>query len=312
MRTEIAYIADYLDKVVTDPIPRYILDKEIYNRHVTGYEKSKWYTQLLSEQMDNGSWGRFHTQNTKLKDKKIFVTTESALIRTRELTLPVNDPVITKVIKLMERYVNDEENWTDANEHHYGFQIAFKAIIVANISTFIPDHPLVIPKKEVCALNLRKAFKNGCLDEEVWEKENRLSNEILLKPYMVYILWLLQKNKYLDDETQLNFLNYIWYRKQGIYYRTNMPVSDVQRLESKYFSCWFTGLENLKDFSLFPEFLDKGIYRHLINEVNRLMREDITLPASTSVSNHYSESWRDKSSRDNDMILRILRILIMC
>ena len=38
MRTEIAYIADYLDKVVTDPIPRYILDKEIYNRHVTGYE----------------------------------------------------------------------------------------------------------------------------------------------------------------------------------------------------------------------------------------------------------------------------------
>ncbi len=129
---------------------------------------------------------------------------------------------------------------------------------------------------------------------------------------MVYILWLLQKNKYLDDDTQLNFMNYIWHRKQGIYYRTNMPVSDVHRLESKHFSCWLNGLENLKDFSYFPEFMDKGIYKHLINEANRLMCEDISLPASSSVPNHYSESWRDKSSRKNDMMLRILRILIMC
>ncbi len=315
MKTDMEIIIEHLDRTIKDPIPRHILDKEILGKKtsdISKYQESKWYKQLIIEQMSNGSWGRFHTQNTKLKEKRIFKTTESALIRARELSLPKDDPVIKKAIKLMERYINGEEDWTDTNEHHYGFQITFKTLIAANIATFIPDHPLVIPKKEICAENLKKAFINGYLNEDIWESENRKSNEILLRPYMVYILWLLQQNSYLDEDTQRNYLNYIWNRKQGIYYRTNMASSDIQSLESKYFSTWLTGLENLKNFTLFPEFMKKKIFQHLINETYRLLHDDVCLPINPPVTNHYCESWKDKQSRKNDMILCILRVLIIC
>ncbi len=75
---------------------------------------------------------------------------------------------------------------------------------------------------------------------------------------MVYIVWLLQSNDFLDKSTERDFLEYIWYRKEGIYYRTNSPLSDIVSLESKNFLTWLSGLECLCDFSLFPEFMSMG------------------------------------------------------
>ena len=91
-----------------------------------------------------------------------------------------------------------------------------------------------------------------------------------------------------------------------------MASSDIQSLESKYFSTWLTGLENLKNFTLFPDFMKKGIFQHLINETYRLLHHDVCLPITPPVTNHYCESWKDKQSRKNDMILCILRVLIIC
>ncbi len=204
-------IIDYLNENISDPVPRYILNKEIMHNsssvsEINKLKETKWYKQLAAEQWENGSWGRFHTQDTKSQLKLKFSTTESALRRARELSLEKNDDIIDKAIQLMERYIQGQEEWLDVNEHHYGFQVAFRTIVAANLSLFDPRHPLVQKKKEIVADNLSKGFIDGTLYEDIWEKENRKSNEILLRPYMVYIIWLLQNNDFLDKSTERDFL----------------------------------------------------------------------------------------------------------
>ena len=314
-------IAEYLLEYATDPVPRFILLKELYKEpaassdYINSYARiteSKWYHQLAAEQMENGSWGRFHTQVTKEKTKRTFVTTEQALRRARELSLERDDDLISKSIMLMERYLRDDENWTDTIEKHYGFEIAFKAMIAANLSLFDPNNPLIQPKRKICAKNITKAVINGYLQEEIWEQENLKDNEILLRAYMVYPLWLLQNTYCISDTIQRQYLNYIWYRENGIFYVSNFPPSRIQCLESKGFTMWLSGLENLSGFSLFPEFIHSQIVSHLYGEINRLIYEHVALPPASSISGHYSESWNNKNARKNDMILRIARLLSKC
>lgn len=314
---ELQDIIDYLNENMSDPVPKYILSKEIIHSstsvsEINKVKETKWYQQLAAEQWDNGSWGRFHTQDTKSPLKNKFVTTEAALRRARELSLDKNDEMVHKTIQLMERYLEGQEKWLDVNEHHYGFQISFRTIVAANLSLFDPKHPLVQEKKEVVAAHLSKAFIDGFLYEDIWEKENRNSNEVLLRPYMVYIIWLLQNNDFLDKANERDYLKYIWYRKEGIYYCTNGPLSDIHFLESKNFLTWLSGLESLCNFSLFPEFMSMGTSNHLINEIHRLMYENVSLPKTSPIFGHYSETWSNRISRRNDMILRILRVLIKC
>lgn len=310
-------VIDYLNENMPDPVPQYILKKEIIGSSSTPNEysrlkESKWYQQLAAEQWENGSWGRFHTQDTKAQVRQKFVTTETALRRARELSLNKTDDMIDMTIHLMERYILGQEEWLDTNERFDGFRIALRTIIAANLSMFEPRHPLVQAKKKICAENMSKAIRNGSLQEELWEQEIVKSNEIHLRPFMMYVVWLLQNNDFLDKEVEKSYLEYIWNRKDGIYYCCGGPLSDIEYLESKSFLIWLSGLESLCDFSLFPEYMSRGVADHLLNEVHRLMYDEVTLPNTGPIFGHYSETWSNKKLRKNDLILRILRVLVKC
>ena len=63
--------------------------------------KSKWVRQLEQSQLSDGSWGRFHTQDTK--QKTVFRTTEEAIDRSFALGLEPGDKVLSRV----SRYIQD-------------------------------------------------------------------------------------------------------------------------------------------------------------------------------------------------------------
>ena len=315
MTEELQNVIKVFSDNVSDPFPQYIFRKEILRETPSDAEyrdikASKWYRQLAAEQRENGSWGRFHTQDTKALHKQKFVTTELALRRARDLSLDRGDPIVQKTIALMERYLRDEEAWPDTTEKHVGFEISFKTLIAANLAIFDPQHPLLTNKRRICAASLAKALASGTLDEAIWEQENRKSNDILLRLFTVYPNWLLQHNPFLPDDLQRLFLAWIWNRKDGIYYINSNASSDIRSLEDKDFGGWLAGLENLADFSLFPEFMARGNSAHLLREIQRLMAGDVTLPAVTPIFGHYAEKWTQKKARQNDMILRLLRILV--
>lgn len=89
-------------------------------------------------------------------------------------------------------------------------------------------------------------------------------------------------------------------------YSAYIGISQItQQAESEKLA----GLENLADFSLFPEFMAQGNTAHLLCEIRRLMAGDVALPPVTSIFGHYAEIWTQKNARQNDLILRLLRIL---
>lgn len=312
-------ITDYLSERVIAPIPRFILIKEIlklpcgsdtYKNSYEELKESKWYLQLKKEQWPDGSWGRFHTQDTKAEVKQIFPTTEAALQRIRELSLERQDPVLAACIHRMECYLDGSDQWTDRIEKHPGFVIALNTIVASNLSLFIPDHPLINERRRICAENMTKAFHNGVLVEEIWSAENKRSNEILLEAYMVHTARLLQNNPFLDEGIQRKYLQYIWNRKEGIYYISNSAPAASFSLESRKFNQWLSSMEALSSFSLFPEFMEQNTQQQLLQEAERLMNQEIELPPTHPVYGHYSDSWRDKDNRRYDLLLRILRLLM--
>lgn len=124
MIKDLQNIISYLHTTAIDPFPRYILKKEILCQTPTADDAaaihaSKRYKQLADEQWDDGSWGRFHSMDSRIKDNRKFVTTEAALRRAHELGLTKDNRIVAKCIKLMERYVRNEETWRDNIEKHH-------------------------------------------------------------------------------------------------------------------------------------------------------------------------------------------------
>lgn len=321
MNNKLNEIICYLLENMTDPFPRYILRNDVLNLPVEKFlvsniEQSKWYRQLADEQWENGSWGRFHSMDSRMKDKHKFLTTEAALRRARELSLTKDAPVVEKCISLMERYLKGDEIWLDYTEKHHdngkSFLVAFPFLIAANLSLFDAENPLVKSKRDICVKILEKSFASGCFNEDVWEEANHDYTGTCLKAWTVYPLWLLQNTDCIAETLQRQYLSYIWNRNEGIYYISNTAPSELCYLEDKGFTTWLSALESLSGFSLFSEFMKEEILLHLIREIERLMDGDVKLPAAHSITGHYTESWKEKEARRNDLILRIMCIVVKC
>ena len=322
MNKELLPIINYLQSTTTDPFPRYIFKKEILREtpdaaDIKAIHASKWYKQLADEQWDDGSWGRFHSMDARIAVNQKFVYTEAALRRAHELGLTKEDPIVMKCITLMERYICGEDEWRDYVEKHKdngkGFIFCRPFITAANLNLFDYENPAINPLRDVVAETLKTAFSSKSFDEGFWkQKVKEYHVPSISHPGIAYSPMLLQGVDCMDDTLQRQYLNYIWNKSEGIYYISNFAVSKKHCLEDKKFITWLSSLELLSGFSLFSEFMKNNMLTHLIGEVNRLMNDDVKLPPAHPITGHYAESWRDKNARKNDMILRILRLLVKC
>jgi len=319
MKKELQPIINYLATAVTDPFPHYIFKKEIKRETPTvadieAIHASKWYKQLADEQWDDGSWGRFHSQDSKTAKKQKFVTTENALGRAHQLSLTKDDPIIVKCIKKMERYISGEETWTDNIEMHNdkgkGHLFCRPYMTAAVINTFDSDNHFVKPLRDNALESISRAFATGFFDEKVWEQDVREYRVPSITGMGMYGIMLFQNSDCMDDTLQKQYINYIWYGKNGIFYVSNMPPADKRYLEDKRFFEWLSTLELISGFTLFPDFMKNDVLPHLLKETWRLINDDVFIPDSYNV--RYAESWRDKNNRKSDLILRILRVLVKC
>jgi len=264
-------IIEYLQVALMDPFPRYIFKKEILREtpaaaDIEAIHSSKWYKQLAGEQWDDGSWGRFHSMDSRIAAKQKFVSTEAALRRSHELGLTKDDPVVAKCITLMERYVRGEVAWRDYVEKHHdngkSFIFCRPFLTAANINLFDPDNPVIKPLRDVVAETIKTAFSTGSFDENFWRRKvSAYHVPSIAHPGIAYSLMLLQKSDCMDDGLQRQYLNYIWNKKEGIYYISNFAVSEKRCLEDKKFTTWLSTLELLSGFSLFAEFINDDICR---------------------------------------------------
>lgn len=322
MKYDLQCMVEYMKEVSKDPFPRYILKKDILKEIPTPSDideihGSKWYRQLVDEQWEDGSWGRFHSMDSSIAAKQKFVTTEGALRRAYELGLTKDDPVVCKCIKYMERCITGEETWRDHIEKHHdngrGHMFCRPYMTAANLNLFDPDHEMIKPFRNNVVETFRSAFISGAFDELYWDqKVSEYHVPSVAHPGNAYSIMLLQKSDCMEDELQRQVLSYIWNNKAGIYYICDFAPSFKYSAEDKKFTVWLSSLELLSDFSLFSERMREDVYTHLYQEGICMISNDVKLPPAHPITGHYAEGWKEKGVRKNDLILRILRILRKC
>lgn len=313
-------ITEYVQDNMKDPVPQYIIKKEIIKDKILPSDmadlyESIWYKQLLSEQYEDGSWGRFHSMDSSIKGRK-FKTTESALLRAKDIGLSKEDAMVSKAVNLLEGYIVGTIPLPDRIEVHKdggkSFIRSIPFMASSDICMFYPDNDQIQPCREICVTQLQKSFVGDEFDENTWKGLNRELKGICLDASSIYPLRLLQKENCISEELQKQFLSYIWNRKEGIYYISDYAPSVRFSAESKDFTRWLYALETLSGFSLFTQFMKEDVYSALILETNKLINDEVNVPSSNYVVGKYTENQRNSKARKNDLILRILRILIKC
>ena len=92
---------------------------------------------LMDEQYQDGSFGRFHTMDSKLKQK--IPTTEAAAWLMYEDFITRQVDVCNKTCLYMERLLDDTRNWPDSWEKNKYFKSAVPLFIASKLALFTSE-----------------------------------------------------------------------------------------------------------------------------------------------------------------------------
>jgi hypothetical protein len=180
---DISRLGDNLLSMNPDPVPHYRVLKDIHNVSPddSGYTaaklaagRSKWVELLREEQHPDGSWGRFHTEATKRKQR--IHTTQFAINRGIELGIIRRDSPMIAAIHYMEDVLADRRHWSDGYEKNVWFAPGVKIFTAAALSTIDADNPHVVGVWENMSEIYRRTLESGVYSRT---EERSASLEIL-------------------------------------------------------------------------------------------------------------------------------------
>ena len=105
--------------------------------------QSKWVRQLEDAQLPDGSWGRFHSQDTK--KKTVFRTTEEAIDRAFALGLEPGDGLLTRVSQYIQNVLDGDAQITDRDEKNEAWPLLVKFILAGRLAQIDPANQLLDP-----------------------------------------------------------------------------------------------------------------------------------------------------------------------
>lgn len=283
-------LAEHPDPVVYYRLLRDVLKKPrddqdiIQARHNLNH--SRWVHQLEGEQCENGSWGRFHTMDTKKRQK--IVTTEFGVTRARALGLDASHPILLKTIQYITGLLNHVIPFPDRREVTVpNWDDSIQLIQAATLAQIQPDAPIL---------------------DGVWD---RLYTTILQGYTRYNVAFLGSRVDRLPKDVEKKYVEQVWNHQGGIAY-FGIPLSSPPQPLKGAIDKWFSSMEVL---SLFPSW---RLYAE--DALNQLweLRNDRGFwdfgprPAWSPHGGAWfplSESWRKKGARQTDWTTRVLILL---
>lgn len=280
---------------------------------MTDYKNSKWASEIIELQKDDGSWGFFHTLSNPSKYNPI--TTEQALRRLEILGYTIKDKPIFKAVSYMQDCLAGKKEIPDRREKVHNWDIFTGLMLSTWIRRFIKDddNANVVGKK--WAEIISYAFKNGAYDNnlyvEIYKKVHRLPPKggRLLDFVNFYHVSLV--SDLLDDKTALALVDYILQNESGIYYIYGKQLSILpQAFKSLEASRYISAIELLSEYGS-PGCKEKLMF--VVEWLNSNKEQDgswdMGTMAKDGVSFPLSDSWRKKESRIKDCTYRISNLI---
>ena len=280
---------------------------------MTNYKNSKWASEIIELQKEDGSWGYFHTLSNPSKRNPI--TTEQAIRRLEILGYTINDKPIIKAVSFMQDCLVGKKAIPDRREKIHNWDIFTALMLSTWIRRFIKDDYNANDVGKKWAEIISHAFKNGVYDNnlyvDTYKKVHRLPPKggRLLDIANFYHVSLV--TDLLDDKIALALIEYILQNQSGIYYIYGKQLSILpQTFKSKEASRYITAIELLSEYRS-PGCKEKLMYVVEWLNINKEHEGywDMGTKVKDGVKFPLSDSWRKKELRIKDCTYRISKLI---
>jgi hypothetical protein len=266
-----------------------------------------WVQQLIAAQLPDGSFGRFHSQDTK--QKTIFRTSEQAIDRAFALGLEPNHPVLARIRSYIQQALQGKVHITDPDEKNEAWPLLIKLILAGRLAQVAPSDKLVEPFWQYLEEVTQSTFISGSyqLKDEV-DAYRRLSGVHVPQGFLEsqHALWILSTRP-LARLLESALVRWVLNKPDGIrYIRAPLQAPEPNRI-----GYWVRSMNLL---SRFPAWQDLSL--DILNQIWELRDEqgwwDFGKQLGRCAEFPLSESWRHHINRKIDHSTHMLAILRKC
>ncbi len=320
--------AEQLLEMKPDPVPRFRLLRDVlqvnpreaaYREAMQSLEGSKWIALLRDTQLEDSTWGRFHSQDSRLKQP--FPTTENAISTALACGLDKDHPILAKALDRVVEYAEGKCTWPDPAEKHdnpLAWDVWVRHFSAAVLAQMDKHHPALDEFWHLWAEVVTASFHSGSYERDVEIKAlNRLTNCRMKDPVPFSrkypLLILSATGNRLPEELEKKVLGTLLGAPQGIYYVCPGPLNAFPPISSRYFWSWMQGHALLSRFRSW-----KSTCADTADWIWSQRTEDGFWDLGGRVSRKpftcfpLSESWKRPENRLIDSSVEILDLLSRC
>ena len=217
--------------------------------------QAKWVRQLNDSQLPDGSWGRFHSQDTK--KKTVFRTTEEAIDRAFALGLEPDEGLLKRVSLYCRQVLDGEAKITDWYEKNESFPLLIQYIVAGRLAQIDPNNPGLIPYWQFLVDIANQAFVSGSyrLQDEA-DAFLKLSGVHVPGGFLEsqHALWILSSQR-LPERLEHALVSWISQKPDGIRY-IRAPLIGPRPQQIGY---WLRSMNLLARFTSWREVSSDGL-----------------------------------------------------
>lgn len=268
--------------------------------------------ELIEEQREDGSWGPFHSRNTKQKQK--IHSTEVGVERAKTLGLEGSHLVLKRAAAYIVDIMKGKKEFPDQHEKNDRWSVGMRLFLASTLSLIKPEHPILNEDREMWHVIVQRTFQSGKYNEddeitahrEITGATVNGSYLVLANRYQLNVLG--SKLGLLSKGLEAALLQWIWECEDGIGY-LQIPLSGQSCSTSGQFDRWLASLELLsRYFPCWVQFAQEAI-QGLWKGQNEQGFWDFGSRPSSLANLPLSDSWRRRDDRVFDWSTRVLTIL---
>jgi len=283
-----------------------ILKQDIEPELFEEFYNSKWVRLLKANQLDDGGYGRFHSRNSKIKQK--YPTTEIAVDSMKMLDMKRGNLLVDKLCDYMENILKHEIEWPDGFEKNKWYNSAYPLFVASKLSIFGSNCSKFNEIFHCWHTILKEAFADGYYNKD---RTNKASKELLgceidgsyiglNSIYPIELFGNMQAE--ISDKLKQNYLKWLHHNGKSIVYTSVILDQGFHNNFSELYKVYYL----LSKFSCFKTEFEAEL-NYLKNKRNP---EGFWNFGKTFSCQKLSDDWRSQDKMKTDHTIMALLLYI--